>query len=86
MDVVLGGLKWTHAICFLDDVVTYGRTFDEHLQRLDDVLAAIGRSGMKIKLRKCRFLETVLKVLGHIVSADGVSCDPAKVKAIQEFP
>ena len=86
MASILGNLRWTHAICFLDDIVTMGRTLDEHLSRLDDVLECIEKSGMKIKLRKCHFLETELKVLGHIVSAKGVACDPAKVKAVSDFP
>ena len=86
MASILGNLRWTHAICFLDDIVTMGRTLDEHLSRLDDVLECIEKSGMKIKLRKCHFLEAELKVLGHIVSAKGVACDPAKVKAVSDFP
>lgn len=86
MDSILGGLRWTHTLCFLDDLVIYGRSFEEHLQRLSQVLSCIEDSGFKIKLRKCSFCQTEIKALGHVISAKGIGKDPDKVRAVEDFP
>lgn len=86
MDLVLAGLRWTSCLVYIDDIIIYGRTLEEHLERLSQVLTSIKGAGLKLKLKKCRFLEAQLKALGHVVSQWGVSPDPEKVKAVAEFP
>ena len=54
--------------------------------RLDAVLKCLLSENPKLKLNKCFFLATVSKVLGYIVSAGGISPDPSKVAAVQQFP
>ncbi|KZR97353.1 Uncharacterized protein APZ42_007826, partial [Daphnia magna] len=86
MDVVLAGLKWNSCLVYLDDIVIFSSTVSQHLFRLEAVLQRILKAGLKLKLSKCSFLEQSLKVLGYIVSASGLSPDPAKVSAVQDFP
>lgn len=86
MDTVLAGLKWHTCLVYLDDVVVFARTFDEHLARLKSVLEAIRTSGLTLKPEKCRFAYEELKFLGHVVNAAGVLPDPAKTTAIANFP
>jgi len=86
MDLVLAGLRWTSCLVYIDDVVVWGSTLSQHLERLDQVLTCLERAGLKLKIKKCRFLESVLKILGHIVSRFGIAPDPEKVKAVSEFP
>ena len=86
MDIVLTGLKWNSCLIYLDDVVVFSSTYDEHLTQLNSVLTAIKEAGLRLKVNKCRFGETKLSMLGHIVEKNRVYPDPEKVRAIQEFP
>ena len=86
MDVLLAGLKWNSCLVYLDDIVIFSKTVDEHLIRLEAVLKCLLSANLKLKLKKCTFLATELNVLGYIVSAGGLSPDPAKVATVQQFP
>ena len=61
MDIVLSGLKWKSCLIYLDDVVVFAETFDEHLHKLGEVLSAIGKAGLRFKISKCKFGETGYK-------------------------
>ena len=56
------------------------------MSRLATVLTCLRKAKLKIKLKKGRFAESSLRVLGHIVSAAGIGPDPEKVKSVAEFP
>jgi hypothetical protein len=86
MDVVLSGLKWTACLVYLDDIIVYSRTFDEHVKGLRLVLDRLRVANLKNKLEKCEFAQPQLKALGHIIDKQGISPDPEKVKAAWEFP
>jgi len=84
MDMVLGGLRWTSCLVYIDDIIVYAADTTEHIRRLRLVLAALQKA--KLKLPKCRFGEAAITALGHRVNAEGISPDPEKVRAICEFP
>ncbi|GBM68120.1 Transposon Ty3-I Gag-Pol polyprotein [Araneus ventricosus] len=86
MDSLLKGMKWKHCLCYLDDVIVYAATFEEHLRRLRMVLQCIQTAGLTLNHEKCFFGQSRLKILGHLVDKDGIHPDPGKVEAIQEFP
>ena len=86
MDVLLAGLKWNNCLVYLDDIVIFSETIPEHLSRQETILLRFQKAGLKLKLRKCSFLSTCLKVLGYIVSGLGLLPDPMKISAVQNFP
>ena len=53
MDIVLTGLKRNSCLIYLDDVVVFSKTYDEHLAQLSSVLAAIKKAGLRLKVNKC---------------------------------
>ena len=55
MDVLLSGLKWHVCLVYIDDIVIFGRSFGEHLARLELVLQRIEKAKLKLKLSKCSF-------------------------------
>lgn len=63
MDSVLRGLKWDICLCYLDDVVIFGKTFDEHNGRLSRVLDCLHKAGLILNSTKCRFGERQALVL-----------------------
>ena len=86
MDLVLRGLKWETLLIYLDDILVFGRTPEEHLDRLAQVFQRLADAGLKLKPGKCCFAQAVVKFLGHIVSADGVATGPEKLRRVQEWP
>lgn len=71
---------------YVDDVLVSARTFDEHLHCLKILFEKILVSGMSFKFEKCKFFQTSIKFLGHIVTPEGVKIDPAKLDTVQSFP
>jgi hypothetical protein len=73
-------------IVFLDDMVIYSKTKEEHEQHLRMVLQVLREHQLHAKLSKCIFYQRKIHYLGHIVSADGIAVDPEKIEAIRGWP
>ena len=86
MDLVLDGMHWESALVYLDDVIVFGRTFEEHLERLSAVLKRLKDAGLKLNPKKCRLFHREVEFLGHIVNREGVAADPKKVQVVREWP
>ena len=85
MDRLLHGLDYRIAMAYLDDVIVYGATIDECLVNLRLVFERIAQANLKLKPKKCSLFQRETLYLGHIISGDGVRCDPDKVKAVKEW-
>ena len=83
MENCLGDLHLNWCIIYLDDIIVYSKTSEEHLERLEAVFQKIGKAGLKLKPSKCEFFKSRITYLGHIVSNKGITMDPKKIKAIQ---
>jgi hypothetical protein len=86
MDVTLMGLKDIYALVYLDDILIFSDSIEEHAHRIRMVLDRIREAKFKLNLGKCTFAAREVAYLGHLVSANGVSPDVSKVKAIKSFP
>ncbi|GBG90319.1 hypothetical protein CBR_g50568 [Chara braunii] len=75
-----------YVLVYLDDILVYSRTLEEHLRHLRDVLDRLRRHGFYAKLSKCRFVQHKVDFLGHYVSDQGLHMDDAKITAIAEWP
>ena len=84
MSEVLTGLNH-FAFTYLDDVLIFSKSCEEHLQHLNAVFQKIKAAGLKIKLSKCQFFKTQLYYLGHKISADGLEPLPEKLEAIKNL-
>ena len=71
---------------YLDNVIVTGRTKEEHLQNLKQVLAALTECGMKLRLDKCEFFQQHVTYLGHVILADGLKPPEERVDAIVKIP
>ena len=70
--------------CYLDDVVIYGRTLEEHDKHLTAVLQRLQDIGLTLNLQKCQFRVTAIRFLGHMISAEGLHPDSSRVDDIRE--
>ena len=82
MELALAGLQWKICLVYLDDVLIFSKTFEEHIKRLSDVLDRIRMARLKLKPAKCHFLQTEVTYLGHILSAEGVRPNKENVDRI----
>jgi len=86
MQSILCNELWKICLCYLDDIIIFGATKAELLQRFCVVLDRLREAGMKLKPSKCCLFQTQLQYLGHLVSAQGVEPLPDKLDAIRNFP
>ncbi|ROT72619.1 hypothetical protein C7M84_008980 [Penaeus vannamei] len=86
MERVLEGLQWRTALVYLDDIIVFGGSFDEELERLEVVLRRLRAANLKLSPKKCLFFQSEVPFLGNIVGRDGVKTDPQKVAAVQDWP
>ena len=86
MELVLSGLCWETCLIYLDDVIVFGRDWDEHLQRLRQVLSRLQEAHLKLHPGKCQFFRKSVSFLGHIISQHGVKTDPLKIQVVSHWP
>ena len=85
MERCLGELRDKVAIPYLDDIIVFSRTFEEHIEHLRTVLRKLREHGVKLKPRKCSLFKRKVQFLGRVVSGDGYQMDPGCVKAIEKL-
>lgn len=87
MDVILGPEVADFTANYLDDVCCFSRTdLQGHMNHLDKILERFELAGLTCNLEKCQFLRHKVKMLGHVLSIDGIEMDEEKVEAIKLFP
>ena len=86
MEKCMGDLHLKECLIYLDDIIVFSSTFEEHLERLERVLNRLIEYGLKLKPSKCNFFMKEVKYLGHVISERGIETDPDKIKALQEWP
>lgn len=71
---------------FIDDILVYSKTFEEHIKHLSLLLEAISKEGFRLKFSKCNFAQDSVKYLGHIIQNNTVTPLKDNLIAIKEFP
>lgn len=86
MEHCLRDLSSQECCIYLDDVIVFSNTVEEHIHRLDRVFNCLKECGLTLKPSKCCFFQECVKYLGHIISADGICTDPEKTEALRNWP
>ena len=86
MERCMGELHLKECLIYLDDIIIFSKSFDEHLLRLENVFRQLEQHGLKLKGSKCEFFRTQVQYLGHIVSDQGIQTDPDKIAALKQWP
>jgi hypothetical protein len=73
-------------LCFLDDILIFSRTAEEHAQHLRIVLTRLREQQLYVKMSKCAFMQREVSFLGHRIGADGLRVAPDKIGAVQQWP
>ena len=86
MESCLGDLHLNWCIIYLDDIIIFSKTPEEHIERLRGVFEKLLKAGLKLKPSKCEFFKDQISYLGHVVSAKGIATDPKKIEAVRNWP
>lgn len=86
MEKCMGSLNLKEVLVFLDDLIVFSSSLEEHEERLMRVLSKLREFGLKLSPDKCHFFRKSVKYLGHIVSEEGVETDPEKIAALTTWP
>ena len=85
MSLVLGDMQYTELLVYIDDILVFSKTFEEHLIKLRKIFTKLKEANLKLKTSKCHLLDKKIKFLGHIISAEGIYPDPKKSEAVRNF-
>ena len=86
MERCMGDLNLKECLIYLDDIIIFSKTFDEHMKPLEACFERRKQHGLKLKGSKCEFLQRETQYLGHIVSESGIKTDPDKISALRSWP
>ena len=85
LDILLAGLRWKTCLVYLDDVIVFSKTFDEHVKHVQDVLTILQRAGISLKLKKCNFSTKAVEYLGHVIKPGRLEVATKNTAAIEGF-
>ena len=84
MESCLTDMHWDWCIIYLDDMIIFLQTPQEHIQWLRGIFKKLWVVGLKLKPSQCEFFQSWISYLGHIVSKEGKEADPKEISAIQD--
>ena len=86
MSHILSGYTGKFCHCFIDDIICYSKTLEEHLEHLKLIFARLRDAGIKLKPSKCVLAKEKVKYLGHIISPGEIRPDPDNITKIRDLP
>ena len=86
MNDVLFDFLDSFVVVYLDDIMIYGPTLEDHLIHLEKVFDRLRQNQLYVKKEKCEFAQTDIKFLGHLISKSQIQMDGAKLTTIRDWP
>lgn len=83
---VFQGLTFDYLICYIDDLLIFSKTFEDHMLHLESVLQRLDNAKLKLNPLKCTFAVDSLNFIGHTISSEGIKTSPDKVAVIKTYP
>lgn len=82
----LQGLNWKFVLVYVDDILLFSDTFENHLHHLQLLFDRLRSANLKLKPSKCKFALQKVNYLGHIISKDEIEVNPEKIAVVKFFP
>lgn len=86
MERCIMDLNLQDCLIYLNDIIVFSTTFEDHLHHLEAVYSRLKEHNLKLKASKCEFLKSEVKYLAHVVSEEGLKTDPDKEEAMKSWP
>ncbi|XP_014674249.1 PREDICTED: RNA-directed DNA polymerase homolog [Priapulus caudatus] len=85
MELAFADMSWEVMLTYLDDLAIFTKTFDEHLEVLEEVFQRLHKAGLKLQPSKCNLCKDQIIFLGHHVSRLGIKPDPLNIQKIKDW-
>ena len=85
MDNALRGLIGKICFAYLDDIIVFGSTLEDHNRNIVTLFERLRKTGLKLQPDKCEYLRPELEYLGHVITSEGVKPNSEKIKAVVNF-
>jgi hypothetical protein len=85
MNYVLRSFIGKICLVFLDDIIVFSKSKEEHLANLGRIFDLLKEADLKLGLSKCKFMCESVRYLGHVISANGITPDPEKIEILKNF-
>ena len=85
MELIFRGMQWKTLLIYLDDIILFSSTLDDHFEKLDEVLSRLKNADLKLKPSKCEFIKEEVTYLGHVVSKEGIKPNPKIIEAVKNW-
>ena len=86
LNAIFANVSYKFILVYMDDLLIYSRTFEEHMSHLDQVFRLLESANLKLKRPKCHFCTSSIEYLGFVINSRGISPSAGKVEAIRSFP
>lgn len=86
MERVLRGLNWKICVVYLDDIIVYSKSFQGQIDNLSQVFDCLQKAKLKMNPKKCDLFKDKVVFLGHVISSEGTTTDPAKIESVINWP
>ena len=84
MDILLSPFRWKSCLVYLDDIIIFSKSWEEHISHVDEILSVLEKAGVKLKLGKCECFVEKIKYLGHVVRPGTLEIDAARTAALEQ--
>ncbi|CAF3126930.1 unnamed protein product [Rotaria sp. Silwood2] len=81
---ILGSTRWQYSLAYLDDVIIYSPTFDQHLIHLDDILTRLNDANFRLNVNKCQIARTSIDYLGHNIEHRNIRPNADNIRALEK--
>jgi len=85
LQTVWGNETFSYVMNYVDDILIFFCSFNEHMDHLDTVLSNLTSAGFTVNAQKCSLCKSEIKVLGHVISREGLRHDPPRIEAILNY-
>ncbi len=86
MNNIFKNKLYKYVLVYLDDIIIYSKTFEDHLIHLRKVFELLLSAGLRLNRTKCDFFKNKIDYLGYIVSKDGNAPNTKKIDSITTYP
>ena len=84
LDIVLTRFKWKSCLVYIDDIIIFSKTVDEHIRHVDEILTTLAEANITLKISKCRFFSETVEYLGHLIKPGKLEIDSANTKSLRD--
>lgn len=86
MNEVLRGITFKHAVVYVDDILVYSASLEDHLSHLQEIFTRLREAGLKLKPSKCNFATQKVTYLGHNITKEGIEMEEANLGKVKNYP